>query len=126
MHYRLADQLCAVDGHTYRVNAVSHRVYLYLVLSNIIIIFTMLKFHCLRVPNLHMNLHPFTSYNAAFIHLEANLINIQISTKAHTAERCTLMLIRLSRSYLSYETDAFKMICLPLVNLSINLPYKNG
>lgn len=58
MHYRLADQLCAVDGHTYRVNAVSHRVYLYLVLANITIIFTMLKYHCLRVPNLHMNLHP--------------------------------------------------------------------
>lgn len=62
----------------------------------------------------------FTTYNAAFIDLEADLINIQICTKAHNAQRCTFMLIRLSRSYLSYETDAFKMICLPLVNLSTN------
>lgn len=62
----------------------------------------------------------FTTYNAAFIDLEADLINIQICTKAHSAESCTFMLIRLSRSYLSYETDAFKMICLPLVNLSTN------
>lgn len=58
MHYRLADQLCAVDGHTDRVNAVSHLVYLYLVGQYIFT--SMLKYHCLRVPNLHMNLHPWS------------------------------------------------------------------
>lgn len=98
MHYRLADQLCAVDGHTYRVNAVSlsgtgqYNNYIYYVeislstSTQLTHEFTSLEF---------------TSYNAAFIDLEANLIKIQISTKAHSAESCTLMLIRLSRRYLS-------------------------
>lgn len=107
-----------MDGQTYNLSTVTHLVYLYLVLGQYI--------HSVEIPmSTSPQLTPgftyreFTTYNAAFIDLEVNLIKIQISYKGtQHRELCAYVeiciLIRWSRSYLSYQTDPFEMMCPPL------------
>lgn len=89
MYYRLADQLCAVEGHTYNLSTVTHLVYLYLVLGQYI--------HSVEIPmststqfTPGFTYREFTTYNAAFIDLEVNLIEYRSLTKAHSTGSCAL------------------------------------